>query len=271
MDLNKIDLLSLQTSYMQKDNFVQALCKALNPVFQKLSDSTRLVFIYGRIDELEEEAIDSLAWQFHVDFYDYSLSLNQKRELVKKAIRWHKIKGTSQSVIETVTSLFSNTTLQEWFEYNGNTFCFKVYIDVIQEILTEENLKKVYELIYKYKNKRSWLEALIITLHAYNESKVYLGCTLLNKTHYILTSDTNINYINTFKNKIGSTSLNKSGYTLTSDINTNYNKKSNNNVGSTALNKIEYELTMDMNQKNEIKSNVKNVGKDIVKMQYRLS
>ena len=51
MDLNDIDLLILQTSYMQKDNFVQALCKALNPYFQQLSDNVRLVYIYGRIDE----------------------------------------------------------------------------------------------------------------------------------------------------------------------------------------------------------------------------
>ena len=50
----------------------------------------------------------------------------------------------------------------EWFEYNGNTFCFKVYIDVIQEILTEENLKKVYELIYKYKNKRLPIKTVLL-------------------------------------------------------------------------------------------------------------
>ena len=53
MNLDNIDLLSLQTAFLRQDKFVQALCKAFNPYFQKLSEDTKLGYIYGRIDELD--------------------------------------------------------------------------------------------------------------------------------------------------------------------------------------------------------------------------
>lgn len=177
MDLNKIDLLSLQTSYMQKDNFVQALCKALNPVFQKLSDSTRLVFIYGRIDELEEEAIDSLAWQFHVDFYDYTLSLDQKRELVKKSIYLHMIKGTPKAVEEACATVFGKTKLKEWFEYGGKPYFFGLDVDITEVGASPEELKKLDILIDVYKNKRSWID--YINLFIASKGNIYIGASTL--------------------------------------------------------------------------------------------
>ncbi|MBA8967728.1 phage tail protein I [Clostridium butyricum] len=176
-DLNKIDLLSLQTSYMQKDNFVQALCKALNPVFQKLSDSTRLVFIYGRIDELEEEAIDSLAWQFHVDFYDYTLSLDQKRELVKKSIYLHMIKGTPKAVEEACATVFGKTKLKEWFEYGGKPYFFGLDVDITEVGASPEELKKLDILIDVYKNKRSWID--YINLFIASKGDIYIGASTL--------------------------------------------------------------------------------------------
>lgn len=172
MDLNDIDLLILQTSYMQKDNFVQALCKALNPYFQQLSDNVRLVYIYGRIDELDEDAIDSLAWQFHVDFYDYSLPISKKRELVKKSKKLHQIKGTPVAVEEAVTTIFGRTKLKEWFEYDGDPYYFSLDIDITDTGASPEALIKLDRLIDAYKNKRSWIDAINIFFTTIGELKI---------------------------------------------------------------------------------------------------
>lgn len=173
MDLSNIDLLSLQPSYLQQDKFVQALCKALNPYFQKLSDDTKLCFIYGRIDELEEEVIDSLAWQFHVDFYDYTLSLDQKRELVKKSKRLHQIKGTPAAVEEACTTVFGQTKLKEWFEYGGKPYFFGIDVDITEVGASPEELKKLDILIDAYKNKRSWID--YINLFIASRGNIYVG------------------------------------------------------------------------------------------------
>ncbi|MBN1048700.1 phage tail protein I [Clostridium botulinum] len=176
MNLDNIDLLNLQTSYMQNDHFVQALCKALNPWFQKLSDSIRLVFIYGRVDELEEEAVDSLAWQFHVDFYDYTLSLDQKRELVKKSIYLHRIKGTPKAVEDACTTVFGKTKLKEWFQYDGGKpYYFGLDVDITECGASPEELKKLDVLIDAYKNKRSWVD--YINLFIASKGNIYIGAS----------------------------------------------------------------------------------------------
>ena len=54
--------------------------------------------IYSRIDELAEEWVDLLAWQWHVDLYDLDLSLTEKREIVKRALIVHRYKGTLYAV-----------------------------------------------------------------------------------------------------------------------------------------------------------------------------
>ncbi len=178
MDLNNVDLLSLQTSYLKQDPFVKAMCKALNPYFQQLSDSVRLVYIYGRVDELEEEIVDSLAWQFHVDFYDYKLPLEKKKEMVKSSLKLHKIKGTPQAVIDSATTIFGRTKLKEWFEYDGKPYYFGLDIDITDEGATQENLMRLETLINSYKNKRSWID--YINMYLTNIGKLIYAAAIVS-------------------------------------------------------------------------------------------
>lgn len=162
MDLNNINLLDLQTNYMKQDKTTQAICYALNKQFRKLSQEIKSVSIYSRLNELFEPLIDELAWQMHVDFYDYSLSLDKKVELIKNSLRLHKIKGTPAAVEEAASTVFGRTKLEEWFEYGGEPFFFRVNVEVTEQGASPENLKKLDLLINEYKNKRSWLEKVNI-------------------------------------------------------------------------------------------------------------
>lgn len=164
MDLNDFDLLELQTSYLQQDSTVQALCAALTPYLKYIINSIKLDYLYGRIDELEENIIDELAWQFHVDFYDYKLPIEKKRTLIKMSPKLHKIKGTPQAVIDAATTVFGRTKLKEWFEYGGEPYYFKLDVDVTETGASPEELKKLDTLINAYKNLRSWLEVINIFL-----------------------------------------------------------------------------------------------------------
>lgn len=271
MELNNIDLLSLQTSYMQQDPFVKALCKALEPYIKILDKYTILTYIYGRIDELGEEVVDSLAWQFHVDFYDYTLPIETRRELVKNSIRWHKIKGTPQAVVEVITSIFGDTQIKEWFEYDGDPYFFTVDIDIVKEVLTKENLERVFKLINEYKNKRSWLEILILHLHANSKGYAYVGSTLISTVKYILTSDFDAGYNSNSSERLATTTVNTNKYTLTSDINLNYNSSNNTKAGSIAIDSKKYELTNDITEETESTSNENQASSQSISFHYELS
>lgn len=162
MDLNNISLLELQSKHMQDDIVVQALCETLQPYFQKLANDTKLAYIYGRIDELNEEILDELAWQFHVDYYENSLSIEKKRELIKNSMRWHRIKGTPEAVEKVSNTVFGRTKLKEWFEYGGNPYYFSMDIDITDRGASPQELVKLDDLINAYKNTRSWVDVLNI-------------------------------------------------------------------------------------------------------------
>ena len=43
--------------------------------------------------KLSEELIDILAYDMHVDWYDYSYPVDMKREIVKNSVKVHKKNG----------------------------------------------------------------------------------------------------------------------------------------------------------------------------------
>lgn len=164
MDIGNFGLLELQTSYLQQDPTIQALCAAFTPYLKDINNSIKLANLYERIGELDENVIDELAWQFHVDFYDYKLPIEKKRTLIKMSPKLHKIKGTPQAIIDAATTIFGRTKLKEWFEYGGEPYYFKLDIDVTETGASPDQLKKLDSLINAYKNERSWLEVLNIFL-----------------------------------------------------------------------------------------------------------
>ena len=166
MNLNNIDLLDLQTSYMKQDPTTIAMCKVLTPVFKELAQESKLAFIYGRIDELDDKIVDELAWQFHVDFYS---------NLIKNAKKIHKLKGTPAAVENLLSSIFGSSKLVEWFEYDGEPFMFKVKVDVENNI--NLLLDKFEESINSVKNTRSHLEK--IEIYTVSKSNTYIGSTTI--------------------------------------------------------------------------------------------
>lgn len=159
MDVSNFDLLELQTSYLQQDTTIKALCSALTPYLEDINNSIKLAYLYGRIDELDENIIDELAWQFHVDFYESSLPLGTKRQLIKNSYRWHKIKGTPQAVEELTKTIFGgDSEVIEWFQYDGEPYTFRVFVNIAA---LKDGLKTFYKMLDTIKNKRSHLDSVI--------------------------------------------------------------------------------------------------------------
>ncbi len=142
---------------LAKDNIIE-LAKVVDEKLHEIDALSELALVYPRIDELTEEFIDALAVQFHVDFYDYDLSIEKKRALVKNSIAWHMRKGTASVVQEMAATVFDDANVEEWFDYGGEPYFFRVMI--LQSDMTEVGIATVIKLINAVKNVRSWLEQL---------------------------------------------------------------------------------------------------------------
>jgi phage tail P2-like protein len=104
---------------------------ALDPEMAGVSREIREALIYSRIDELPEPAVDLLAWQLHVDFYEpVTMDIQTKRNLVKSSIIVHRKKGTPWAVRRIMADLGFQVEYSEWWQFGGAPFVdrLKVWI-----------------------------------------------------------------------------------------------------------------------------------------------
>ena len=147
-----------------QDQNIKALAEAIEPEFEKVKQEIINVLIYPRIDELSEETLDLLAWQFHIEGYELAANITEKRNLIKKAIELHRYKGTKYAIEKACEALNIKGIINEWFEYGGQPYYFKVDINLKYQGLQSDTYDKLLNLIEEYKNLRSKLEVLNIYL-----------------------------------------------------------------------------------------------------------
>lgn len=166
-DLQSVSLLDILPPNLLADKKINVAARALDDELQKITAATRNALLLPRLDELLEEVIDLLAWQWHVDFYEPSMSIETKRQLVRESIAWHRIKGTKAAVEKMVQTVFKGGVVTEWFEYGGEPYHFR--IDVLNAPnMTEESRGRLLAVVNAAKNVRSWLDELRFRRETHN-------------------------------------------------------------------------------------------------------
>ena len=161
-DLQSTSLLDILPENLLADAQIYAAARALDDELQKVTAATRDALILPRIDELSEEVVDLLAWQWSVDFYDELKSLAEKRNAVKQSIAMHRLKGTRRAVELALHMVYTSGEVSEWFEYGGRPYYFSVRF-IEPENIRMEDVDRVIRIINAVKNTRSWLESIGFT------------------------------------------------------------------------------------------------------------
>ncbi|ALQ36137.1 phage tail protein I [Fusobacterium hwasookii] len=134
--------------------------------FSKNIENTFKTYIVSKIQNLalfynleiqEDKVLDEIAWFFNIDKYRTDLDREIKIKLIKSAYWVHSKKGTKTAVISQLKNLNYEIKIEEWFEYGGRPFTFRLITG--NESKDKNWLKNVLSLIEEYKNVRSILEA----------------------------------------------------------------------------------------------------------------
>lgn len=147
---------------LSQDPVLVAMFEALVIQLKESYDEADLLYDLVNIDKLPEPLLDVIAYEKHVDFYDKQLTIEQKRELIKSSISWHRKKGTRWAVERVVSIVYPNANVYEWFEYDGHKYRFKIEVD--EPFIASKDMKRLRELVEATKNKRSWLEYIAIKM-----------------------------------------------------------------------------------------------------------
>lgn len=175
--LKNNSLLNIMPSNMAADEQVAAAGKSIDVAIMKLNEQAAYCLLIARLDELPDEVVDSLAWQFHVDAYDTALPIKTKRSLVEKSIGWHRIKGTPAAVEDVVSTVFKKAEVQEWWEYGGKPYMFRIITSGFRA--DGDNAKQLIKTIQATKNTRSHLDSITVDLNPKENSEadtaLYVG------------------------------------------------------------------------------------------------
>ena len=152
-------LADIMPASVMKNPEARALSYALQQACRLLYHYSQKIYIYASLDMQPEEVIDLLALEFRTQYYRNSLDLETKRRLVKNTLIWHMGAGTPEAVEELVATVFGEGEVEEWFEYGGQPYCFKVRTDAI---LTEGMADYFSKMIRQVKNARSHIDSVEI-------------------------------------------------------------------------------------------------------------
>lgn len=180
-ELLELSLLDILPSSIADDLNVQAIARSIDPEMQSVSHDIRETLILSRIDELPEPVVDLLAWQWHVDFYELTRTLEMKRATVKDSIPWHRKKGTRWAILKALEMIGVKGTFIPWWEVPGaKPYTFAIEAEITSGFWSqlpnvEDVIGVIRRAIFESKATRSWLIDLKTIIKAEEELELYHG------------------------------------------------------------------------------------------------
>ncbi len=151
-------LLSSFPPSLAVDGNKYTLARVIAEELQELLSGCDDLRIYSRMDELDEELLDILAFDFAVSWYLYNGTIATKRAQIKSCFYVRRYMGTKAALVQALCDLCPGSSVEEWFEYGGDPYYFRVILDV-----TEQRLPIVQQDVERYinifKSLRSVLES----------------------------------------------------------------------------------------------------------------
>ena len=162
MRLDTLEFIRLLPHWMRGDVANLGLAHGIEQVNAPLVDAMKNLPMWDRIESLPEAALEEIAWELNLLWYDNGASLQTKRDLVKNGIRvWSKL-GTKWAVENVITAYFGEGYIKEWFEYEGQPGHFSVYST--NPSVTNEKLQEFMNILNKVKRFTAKLDNIYITL-----------------------------------------------------------------------------------------------------------
>lgn len=166
--MNKIQDADFMTKFplaLKKDETMAALGQIIAEELHITADETKKNIIYANIENLSEKWLDVLAYDLHVDWYDYDYPIDVKRAIIKDSVRVHQKLGTKYAVETALRNVYKDAKVFEWFEYGGKPYYFKIDIDTGGDALLGDAYADILSKVQFYKNLRSHCDGIYISLN----------------------------------------------------------------------------------------------------------
>lgn len=163
MQLSNLQLKNLLPPVLLNDETVAGLCDAFQIELDQIVAEIVNILFLPRVDNLSGNILEHLAWGLNIEGDEGWLLADtdvKKRDLIKNAVAIQRNKGTKFAVQKALELVGLSATIEEWYEYGGAPYNFRIIIDGAQSY-TPEQLNLLDRYVVKNKNVRSWAETTI--------------------------------------------------------------------------------------------------------------
>lgn len=158
----------------EKDPEVEALSYALQQQFIILKKYADQMQCFSNVEELNETVLDYLAIELQAMYYEQSMSLDKKREIIKNTMKWHIYAGTPAAVSEMVNVIFGTGRVVEWFDFENPEERIPGTFDIITDAgFSKDLIARFNKIIKKVKNARSHLRK--VNIERRNDATVFIA------------------------------------------------------------------------------------------------
>lgn len=176
-NIKDYDLINNFPPALKRDRSMYALGKLISEELHRTAGEIKKNVIYANIEELPEKWLDALAYDLHADWYDYDQSIEIKRKVIRDCVRVHQKLGTKEAVERAVRAQYPKSRIEEWFEYGGKPYYFRLSIELAKNMETAE-LMDLMEKINTCKRLTAHLEE--ITFKRRFAWKVFIGNAMVS-------------------------------------------------------------------------------------------
>lgn len=140
--------------------------QTLGKLAARISDIDRSPVLVYLVDQVNASALPHLAEQLHLlgEGWHFARDDDERRKLLKRAVELHRYKGTPWAIQQVLETLALSGQISEWFQYGGQPYHFKINVDLSTRGIDEATFDALVALITEYKNVRSHLELLSLSL-----------------------------------------------------------------------------------------------------------
>lgn len=140
--------------------------QTLGKLAARISDIDRSPVLVYLVDQVNASALPHLAEQLHLlgEGWQFARDDDERRKLLKRAVELHRYKGTPWAIQQVLETLALSGQISEWFQYGGQPYHFKINVDLSTRGIDEATFDTLVALITEYKNVRSHLELLSLSL-----------------------------------------------------------------------------------------------------------
>lgn len=158
----------------EKDPEVEALSYALQQQFIALKEHADQMQCFSNVEELNETVLDYLAIELQAMYYEQSMDLDKKREIIKNTMKWHIYAGTPAAVSEMVNVIFGTGRVVEWFDFENPEERIPGTFDIITDAgFSKDLIARFNKTIKKVKNARSHLRK--VNIERKNDATVFIA------------------------------------------------------------------------------------------------